>query len=147
YQWLFNGSPLPGRIAAAFSLNNVQQTNAGAYSVIVTNPFGSVTSAVATLTVKLPPPCTPVLPGLISWWRFEGNLLDGWNDNNGISIPLLNPSLFGAGMVGQAFNTAGSRFVRIPSSPSLRITNTFPLEAWVNPANLSGPMPRTIIAR
>jgi hypothetical protein len=36
-------------------LNNVQPANAGDYSVAVTNVAGAATSAVATLTVLLPP--------------------------------------------------------------------------------------------
>jgi sugar lactone lactonase YvrE len=39
----------------ALTLNNIGATNAGNYTVIVTSPYGSVTSAVATLTVTIPP--------------------------------------------------------------------------------------------
>ena len=38
-----------------FTLNNVGATNAGNYTVVITSPYGSVTSAVAALTVLLPP--------------------------------------------------------------------------------------------
>ena len=38
----------------SFSLNNVGITNAGNYTVVITSPHGSVTSAVATLTVTIP---------------------------------------------------------------------------------------------
>jgi hypothetical protein len=37
-----------------FSLPSVSVTNAGNYTVIITSPYGSVTSAVATLTVTIP---------------------------------------------------------------------------------------------
>ena len=36
------------------TLNNVGATNAGNYTVVVTSPYGSVTSVVATLTVAAP---------------------------------------------------------------------------------------------
>jgi hypothetical protein len=36
-------------------LNNVSQTNAGNYAVVITSPYGSVTSSNATLTVLFPP--------------------------------------------------------------------------------------------
>ncbi|SPE52632.1 putative Peptidylamidoglycolate lyase [Verrucomicrobia bacterium] len=52
YQWLFNGTNLSGGTARALSLIKVQPTNAGAYQVIVSNPFGSSTSAVASLMVN-----------------------------------------------------------------------------------------------
>ena len=37
------------------SFNNISAANAGDYQVIITSPYGSVTSAVATLTVHVPP--------------------------------------------------------------------------------------------
>ena len=51
YQWRFSGQKLAGQTALSLSLTNVQFANAGGYSVIVTNAYGSVTSAVAQLTV------------------------------------------------------------------------------------------------
>jgi hypothetical protein len=51
YQWWFNGSNLAGATSAALTLTNLQSFHAGNYSVVVTNTYGSVTSAVATLTV------------------------------------------------------------------------------------------------
>ncbi len=61
YQWNFNGSPLAdgGQISGAATTNltisNLQFTNSGSYVLIMTNPVGSVTSAVAVLTVGVPP--------------------------------------------------------------------------------------------
>ena len=49
YQWRFNGQSLAGQTATSLSLTNVQFANAGGYSVVVTNAYGSVTSATATL--------------------------------------------------------------------------------------------------
>ena len=37
-----------------FTLANVSTSNAGSYSVVITSPYGGVTSAVATLTVNIP---------------------------------------------------------------------------------------------
>jgi uncharacterized repeat protein (TIGR03803 family) len=51
YQWQFNGKNIAGQTAASLFLSNVQFANAGPYSVIVTNAYGSVTSIVAQLTV------------------------------------------------------------------------------------------------
>ena len=42
----------------AFALTNVSVTNAGNYTVVISNPYGSVTSAVANLTVPAPPAIT-----------------------------------------------------------------------------------------
>jgi NHL repeat len=38
-----------------FTVNNVSAGNAGAYDVVVSNPYGSVTSSVVNVTVTLPP--------------------------------------------------------------------------------------------
>jgi len=44
YQWLVNGSEIPGATSASLPLNNVQVTDTGIYEVAVGNAFGSVTS-------------------------------------------------------------------------------------------------------
>ena len=51
YQWRFQDAHLPNRTNANLYLRNLQLTNAGAYTVVVTNIAGSITSRVATLTV------------------------------------------------------------------------------------------------
>lgn len=55
YQWRFAGVNLPGATGATLTVTNVQATNAGLYSVVVSNPFGTATSSNATLTLKIPP--------------------------------------------------------------------------------------------
>ena len=56
YQWYFNGnSPVSGAQSKTLSLVNVTDSNAGDYTLVVTNVYGSTTSAVATLTLLLPP--------------------------------------------------------------------------------------------
>ena len=60
YQWLrtgtnlFDGGNISGVTTTNLVLSNVQTNDAGNYSVMVTNLYGSVTSVLATLTV-LPP--------------------------------------------------------------------------------------------
>ena len=55
YQWFFNGATLAGATVSTLTLNNLQSSQAGGYSVLVTNVAGSVTSIVANLTVLMPP--------------------------------------------------------------------------------------------
>lgn len=52
YQWRFNGTNLLNATNTSYALANLQTTNAGDYSVVVTNNFGSVTSSVASLTIN-----------------------------------------------------------------------------------------------
>lgn len=59
YQWFFNTNiALANATNASFALGSAHATNAGAYSVVVTNAVGAATSAVATLTVLAPPSIT-----------------------------------------------------------------------------------------
>ncbi len=55
YQWYFNETnALDGQTNALLTLTNVTPAHSGSYSVIVTNLYGSLTSAPANLTVVLP---------------------------------------------------------------------------------------------
>jgi hypothetical protein len=51
YQWQFGSSNIPTATASSYTLSNVNITNAGNYRVVITNSFGSITSAVASLTI------------------------------------------------------------------------------------------------
>jgi sugar lactone lactonase YvrE len=55
YQWLFNGTSVAGASASNYTVANAQPTNAGSYSVIVTNTYDKATSSIAILSVILPP--------------------------------------------------------------------------------------------
>jgi len=58
YQWRFSGTNISGATATSYTRLNAQTNDAGSYVVVVTNVAGSVTSAVATLTVRVPPTIT-----------------------------------------------------------------------------------------
>ena len=51
YHWRKNGATIANATNTIYSLSNVTTNNAGGFDVVVTNSFGSVTSALATLTV------------------------------------------------------------------------------------------------
>lgn len=54
FQWLRDNSPLPGATNALLAFDRVDPTNAGSYSVSVSNPDGNTTSPTASLTVLDP---------------------------------------------------------------------------------------------
>ncbi|HOA61932.1 MAG: immunoglobulin domain-containing protein [Verrucomicrobia bacterium] len=60
YQWQLNGQPLASATNATLELSSIRESQAGDYRVGVSNPAGSVTSAVARLVV-LPPLTAPVI--------------------------------------------------------------------------------------
>jgi hypothetical protein len=55
YQWQKNLANLANRTNATLVLTNVQSSDQANYRVVVTNFDGAITSAVATLTVWVPP--------------------------------------------------------------------------------------------
>jgi len=52
YQWRKSAADIAGETQPTLFLNNVQAADAGAYSVVVSNPGGAVTSSSAQLTVS-----------------------------------------------------------------------------------------------
>ena len=53
YQWQNGSGAITGATNATLQITNAQLTNAGNYSVVVSNLFGSATSSVVTLTVTV----------------------------------------------------------------------------------------------
>ena len=127
YQWLFNGSNLTdnakiiGSQSNVLTLTCVTMTNSGTYQVIVTNAYGSVTSAVVTLTVSSPTvqftasPTNGTAPLTVQFTSpsidSQGNAITQWNWNfgDGSTSTLQSPS--------HIYATAGS------FNPSLIATN------------------------
>jgi hypothetical protein len=66
FQWLRSGQPVPGATEATLSLPRVTAADAGSYAVRVTNDFGTVESASATLSLGTtnPPVAVPQLANL-----------------------------------------------------------------------------------
>jgi hypothetical protein len=137
YQWLFDETNIAGATNSTLTLTNIQLTQAGNYSVQVSNIFGVSISSQASLVVF--PGCDPAPSGLVSWWKGEGNCLDSFGANPGTAQGQL---LFGSGEVRQAFNfvmnvplSGITSSVRISASPSLNVgTNSgLSLECWLRP--------------
>ena len=57
--WHKNGTPLPGATNAILTIPSCRTGDAGNYSVVVRDDYGSVTSTVVTLTVNPAPPPSP----------------------------------------------------------------------------------------
>jgi hypothetical protein len=140
YQWSFGGMSLTDATNATLILPNVQPSQAGNYSVFISNSGGSTNSATATLTVVPPPPpgsCTPPPSGLVAWWPGEGNGSDTIGGNNGT---LENGLGFGAGEVGGAFNFNGhNNYILVNTTPDLNVGVGVGLtfEGWIYPRSLA----------
>jgi hypothetical protein len=129
YQWQKNGEILTGATASTLVLSDIQISDGGSYSVVVSNAEGVATSADGILTVTPPPPCQPPPLGLVGWWNGDSNANDSVGGNNGT---LQNGASFAVGEVHQAFSFNGvNQFVQIPDAPALDPVNSLTVEAWV----------------
>ena len=97
YQWRRNGVEVEGAISPSLAIMNAQLGDDAAFTVVITNSYGSITSSVATLIVSASPTITsqprstnlfvgePVtfsvgISGatpLSYFWRFNGNTIPG----------------------------------------------------------------------
>jgi hypothetical protein len=76
YQWQFNGVAIAGATTNSYALTNVQATDMGNYTVVVTGPQGSITSAVAALVVD-----TMILYEPFDYTNFGGSVSDNTPSN------------------------------------------------------------------
>ncbi|MEI6078634.1 MAG: FG-GAP-like repeat-containing protein, partial [Verrucomicrobiota bacterium] len=76
YQWAFNGLNIDGATSATLTLGNVQLTNAGNYSVVVTNTSGSILSSNALLTVNPAPANVPVITAFSPQSGADGTMVN-----------------------------------------------------------------------
>ncbi len=132
YQWFYNETnAISGATNATLILTDLDGSDAGDYSVTITNTYGSVTSDIAALTIGFPPVINPPLTNLVVLvgqdatftadasgdaplsfqWQFNGANLDGATDS---ALSLTNISLDLAGeysvlvtnLVGETTNSA-----------------------------------------
>lgn len=71
YQWLKNGTSYPGATTDSLNLVNLTTADSGAYRLVVSNALGSVTSAVAQITVNdygVP----NLTNGMVAYWPLDG---------------------------------------------------------------------------
>lgn len=99
YQWLDNGIPISGATSATYNISSANATNAGSYSVVVSNGSGSVTSLVATLTYIQP------IANTASYTRYAGYPLGISITNLLSNVVAVNPS--DLSLVGTGVSTNG----------------------------------------
>lgn len=130
YQWLFNGGTIPGATGTNLTLLSVQATNAGNYSVRVSNTIGTNTSAAATLSVSTLAP--------IAHWKFDeapGSTVavNSVGSVNG-TLSATGADFVPGGRAGNALslNLAANGIVNFGTN--FGFTNDFTVSAWIKTA-------------
>jgi PKD repeat protein len=144
YQWLMQGTNLAGATTSTYSVGNAQVSNAGSYTVIVSNLAASVTSVVATVTVLTPPSVdftASPLSGFAPLTVYFTNLTTGasgysWTFGNSSTSTNLNPvtTYLNAGsytVTLQAFGPGGTNSVT--KAGFITVTNIAPPVIVVGP--------------
>ena len=81
YQWQKGGVAIAGATSATYTISSVSESDAGAYTVKVSNSAGSITSNTAVLTVQQPhPPIDPLA-------SIEGLQFEYQPDGVSLSVP------------------------------------------------------------
>jgi hypothetical protein len=165
YQWRFNGTAISGATSASFTLTNAQASNAGSYTVVVTNSAGTATSNAAILTVSTtttaptitsqPASQTVNVGGTASFsvtasgtaplayqWRFNGTAISGATSP---SFTLTNAQTANAGsytvVVTNSVGTATSNVatLTVNTSTSGGIIYVSPTGTDANPGTITQP--------
>jgi hypothetical protein len=131
FQWLKDGQPMPGQTATNLSLSNVQFSNAGSYSLVVSNGFGMITSAVATLTVY-----QPIQNNLVARWKLDDStgLITTNATPNALTGVLAefpdDDSQWSFGLIEGALSFSGTRRVAFEDSPLFHL-DSFSVAFWI----------------
>src|SRR6266542_3057925 len=76
--------------------------------------------------------CAPAPPGLVGWWKGDGNAVDTVGATNGA---LVGNTSFAPGVVGQAFSFDGDNDSVIIGNPTALQLQNFTIEAWIKRAS------------
>jgi autotransporter-associated beta strand protein/YVTN family beta-propeller protein len=138
YQWRRGGANLGGATATSYSLAAANTNDAGAYNVVVANLYGSVTSAVAVLTVL--PLGGSITNGLAVYLNFDANIkAQGGTTNDGFLYtggathgPRYTPGMIGSAATFANTATAGQPDDWAVSLGSLEriYSNSFSVSLW-----------------
>jgi len=138
YQWQNSTGAMSGATNVALAITNALPANAGNYSVVVSNPFGSVTSSIVTLTVTVSSqyaasPTNGPVPLAV---QFSGPSADSggssitqwnWNFGDGVTSTLQNPA--------HVYTTVGN------FTPALTVTNNLGSTVAASGPSISATLP------
>ena len=137
FQWLFDGTNIPGATSSNYTVAYIQLTNAGGYSVLVSNSYAIVPSSTASLSVLTQltngTGCILAPPNMVNWWPGEGNGLDIYGAN---SATPQNGVAYVAGRQMLAFHFDGATGYLTDGAASINAPWTACM--WINRQNAPG---------
>ncbi|MEO6035944.1 MAG: LamG-like jellyroll fold domain-containing protein, partial [Verrucomicrobiota bacterium] len=110
-QWKKNGVNIAGQTNSSLTVSNVYYGSADTYTVTATNPFGSLTSSGATITVNYPPVFANLTNGLVLHLTFDTDYSDSsGHANNGtvVGAPTLVAGKIGSKALSVSTDTTNS---------------------------------------
>jgi hypothetical protein len=162
YQWFFTdtNNPIFGATNSSLTLSNIQQSQAGNYLVMASNPYGSTLSSNALLTVTADPPAITLqpadysvivgtnftfsvsafgsLPLAYQWYYNTNTLLDGATNS---SLMLTNIQFNETG----TYSVIVSNAYGVTNSSNAVLTISFPpVNVLVGSTNVMGGVPLTL---
>lgn len=144
YQWHRNGVDIPGATSNVLLISALATSDAGTYTVTISNANGATNSTAAVITVPPAPSAPPAIPGLVLHLPLDNNLTDATGrGNNGTAVG--HPSYVPDGPVGGALHystdDSGTNYVTLGVRPDLNFgTNvSFSVAFWIRlPLNYQG---------
>lgn len=138
YQWYKGSTPVAGATTTMLTLPAVQPSDAGSYSMVVSNVYGTNVSASAQLTVF----SGPITSGLLVHLKFDNDYTD--SSGNGANASAAGSPVFTPGIIGQAVHVtstgtpanapATNNYVSIASGVSVG-TGDFSVSLWAKVAS------------
>ncbi len=95
YQWQDDGARLSGATNGSYSLSAARTSDAGSYTVVVSNAYGAVTSTVAVLTVNKATPVVnswPTASGITYLQALSASTLSGGSASVGGTFAFTTPA-------------------------------------------------------
>ncbi|HON07546.1 MAG TPA: immunoglobulin domain-containing protein [Verrucomicrobiota bacterium] len=137
YQWQKDGIDLSLQTNKTLILTNIQTTDAGSYTVIVSNSFGATTSEVATLTVI---PITGIETGLQAKWSLDETTgLTAYDSgpyqlNGTLNNYPPGDSQWVKGKINGGLMFYGTNYIEVSDNPKIgaNLTRQFSIATWIN---------------
>ena len=144
YQWMRNGRATPGggnfsgATSPTLTVSNVTATDAGYYSVVVTNSFGSTTSAVAALSVYA---IETGQTNLVKNGGFEAGTFTNWTLTGELGYDYVEAYApwIHSGEYGAALGAGGNRFGYLSQTIPTVSGATYLVSFWAENPNADAP--------